>query len=127
MGSRCDAGRKVPTGRQRHARAGSHRLCGEVPVLSWAPWQRRNDFAAPRWSRHYRKERCQTVAHHWQLLALRPEYLRLHPPIDAYYDSKSLTNDEVYAVTAYLLRLNGLIGETDTMNAQTLAKVEMPW
>src|SRR3954467_2843159 len=51
-------------------------------------------------------------------------YIRRSMP---YYDSKSLTNDEVYAVTAYLLRLNGLIGETDTMNAETLAKVEMPW
>jgi hypothetical protein len=32
----------------------------------------------------------------------------------------------VYAVTAYLLNLNGIIGENDEMNAQTLPKVTMP-
>jgi cytochrome c len=32
----------------------------------------------------------------------------------------------VYAVTAYLLQQNGIIGDTDEMNAQTLPKVTMP-
>ena len=39
---------------------------------------------------------------------------------------KSLTNDEVYAVTAYILALNKIIGDNDVMNAETLAKVQMP-
>ena len=39
---------------------------------------------------------------------------------------KSLTNDEVYAVTAYILALNKIIGENDVMNAETLPKVRMP-
>src|SRR6478736_3219213 len=39
---------------------------------------------------------------------------------------KSLTNDEVYAVTAYILSLNKIIGENDVMNKDTLAKVQMP-
>src|ERR1700716_2368873 len=39
---------------------------------------------------------------------------------------KTLTNDEVYAVTAYILALNKIIGETEVMNAQTLPKVKMP-
>ena len=39
---------------------------------------------------------------------------------------KSLSNDEVYAVTAYILALNKIIGDNDTMNAQTLPKVRMP-
>jgi len=39
---------------------------------------------------------------------------------------KSLTNDEVYAVTAYILALNKIIGENDVMNAETLPKVHMP-
>jgi cytochrome c len=39
---------------------------------------------------------------------------------------KSLTNDEVYAVSAYILRLNGIIGENEVMNASTLPKVMMP-
>jgi hypothetical protein len=32
----------------------------------------------------------------------------------------------VYAVTAYLLHQNGVIGERDEMDAQTLPKVQMP-
>jgi cytochrome c len=39
---------------------------------------------------------------------------------------QSLTNDEVYALTAYLLALNGIIDEDDEMNARTLARVRMP-
>jgi mono/diheme cytochrome c family protein len=65
-----------------------------------------------------------TIGSYWPYAPSIFAYIRRAMP---YYDSKSLTNDEVYAVTAYLLRLNRLIGETDTMNAETLAKVEMPW
>ena len=39
---------------------------------------------------------------------------------------RTLTNDEVYAVTAYLLAINKIIGENDAMNAETLPKVKMP-
>ena len=39
---------------------------------------------------------------------------------------KTLTDDEVYAVTAYVLRINDLIGENDVMDATTLPKVVMP-
>jgi S-disulfanyl-L-cysteine oxidoreductase SoxD len=39
---------------------------------------------------------------------------------------KSLTNDEVYALTAYILALNKIIGESEVMNAETLSKVKMP-
>jgi cytochrome c len=38
----------------------------------------------------------------------------------------SLTHDEVYGVTAFLLYRNGIIGENDVMDAQSLPKVEMP-
>ena len=41
-------------------------------------------------------------------------------------DSKSLRDDEVYAVVAYILWLNGVIGENDTMDAKTLPAVRMP-
>jgi S-disulfanyl-L-cysteine oxidoreductase SoxD len=43
-----------------------------------------------------------------------------------YQMPRTLTNDEVYALTAYLLAVNKLIGETDVINAQTLPKVKMP-
>jgi cytochrome c len=39
---------------------------------------------------------------------------------------RTLTDDEVYAVVAYILSENKLIGQNDVMNAQTLPKVQMP-
>lgn len=38
----------------------------------------------------------------------------------------SLTADETYAITAYLLAANKIIGEKDEINAATLPKVKMP-
>jgi cytochrome c len=37
-----------------------------------------------------------------------------------------LSRDQVYAVTAYVLFLNGIIGENDVMDARSLPKVRMP-
>jgi cytochrome c len=39
---------------------------------------------------------------------------------------RSLSDDQVYAITAYLLAINNLIGEKDVIDAQTLPKVKMP-
>jgi cytochrome c len=39
---------------------------------------------------------------------------------------RSLTDDEVYALTAYILALNNFIGQDDVMDANTLPKVKMP-
>ncbi len=39
---------------------------------------------------------------------------------------RTLTADEVYALSAYILALNKIIGENDVMNAETLPKVKMP-
>jgi cytochrome c len=39
---------------------------------------------------------------------------------------RSLSDDQVYAVCAYILQLNGIIAENAVMNAQTLAEVQMP-
>jgi mono/diheme cytochrome c family protein len=41
-------------------------------------------------------------------------------------DEGILTADEVYALTAYLLNLNGLIAEDEVMDAQSLPLVDMP-
>jgi S-disulfanyl-L-cysteine oxidoreductase SoxD len=41
-------------------------------------------------------------------------------------EPRTLTNDEAYAVTAYLLAANKIIGENDVMDAQSLPKVKMP-
>jgi cytochrome c len=50
-------------------------------------------------------------------------YIRRSQPID---QPGSLTADEAYALTAYLLHLNGIIGEHDVMDARTLPQVKMP-
>ena len=39
---------------------------------------------------------------------------------------QSLTNDEVYAVSAYILHLNGILAEDAVMDARTLPQVKMP-
>ena len=39
---------------------------------------------------------------------------------------KSLTDDEVYALVAYIYAANRMIGDNEVMNAQTLPKVRMP-
>jgi len=43
-----------------------------------------------------------------------------------YPTPKTLTDNEVYALTAYILALNKIIGENDVMNKDTLPKVKMP-
>jgi hypothetical protein len=39
---------------------------------------------------------------------------------------KSLTDDQVYAVCAYILQVNGIIGANETMDARSLPAVRMP-
>ncbi len=51
------------------------------------------------------------------------DYVRRAMPLTA---PQSLSNDETYAVSAYLLHLNGLIPATAVMNRETLAAVRMP-
>lgn len=43
-----------------------------------------------------------------------------------YTAPQSMTPDQVYAVTAYLLHLNGIVGADAVMDAATLPKVQMP-
>src|SRR5215510_3176320 len=43
-----------------------------------------------------------------------------------YQMPKTLTNDELYALSAYILALNKIIGENDVMDAKTLPQVKMP-
>jgi cytochrome c len=69
------------------------------------------------------KPAVKTVGSYWPYATTLFDYVRRAMP---YVDSKSLSNDEVYAVAAYILSLNGVIGDTETMNAQTLPHVKMP-
>jgi len=69
------------------------------------------------------KPPVKTVGSFWPYATTVFDYVRRAMP---YNESKSLTNDEVYAVVAYILNLNGIIADGDTMDAQTLQKVKMP-
>lgn len=43
-----------------------------------------------------------------------------------YMSPRTLSDDQVYALTAYLLSINNLIGQNDVMDAKSLPKVKMP-
>jgi len=64
-----------------------------------------------------------SIANFWGYPTIIFDFTRRAMPFQA---PRTLTNDEVYALTAYILSINKLIGENDVMNAQTLPKVQMP-
>ena len=64
-----------------------------------------------------------TIASYWQYAPSLLGYIRRSMP---YYEPKTLANDELYQLTAYLLKMNGLYGD-DVLDAERLKKVEMPW
>jgi S-disulfanyl-L-cysteine oxidoreductase SoxD len=64
-----------------------------------------------------------TIGSLWPYAPTLWGYIRRAQPYDK---PGSLTPDQVYAVTAYLLHRNGIIGEQDVMDAQTLPQVKMP-
>ena len=64
-----------------------------------------------------------TVGSYWPYATTLFDYVRRAMPSNA---PMSLSNDEVYASSAYILYLNGIIAEDAPMNAQTLAAVKMP-
>jgi S-disulfanyl-L-cysteine oxidoreductase SoxD len=65
----------------------------------------------------------QTIGSFWQYATTLWGYIRRAQPFDR---PGSLTTDQVYAVTAYLLYRNGIIGEQEVMDATTLPQVKMP-
>lgn len=64
-----------------------------------------------------------TVGSYWPYATTLFDYIRRAMP---YQEPHSLTNAEAYALTAYLLHLNGVIGADEVMDAKTLPKVQMP-
>jgi cytochrome c len=69
------------------------------------------------------KTPVRTIGSYWPYATTVFDYVRRAMP---YSQSHSLSDDDVYAVTAYLLHLNGIIAETDVMDAQALPRVKMP-
>jgi S-disulfanyl-L-cysteine oxidoreductase SoxD len=64
-----------------------------------------------------------TIANYWPYATTLFDYIRRAMP---WTSPKSLTDDQVYALTAYILAQNKLIGAKQTIKAQTLPKVQMP-
>jgi cytochrome c553 len=64
-----------------------------------------------------------TIANYYAYATTIFDYTRRAMP---YNMPRSLTDDEVYSLTAYILALNKLIGDNDVMDAKTLPHVKMP-
>ena len=64
-----------------------------------------------------------TVGSYWPYATTLFDYTRRAMPIT---NPLSLSNDEVYAVSAYVLYLNGIVAEDAPMTATTLPLVRMP-
>ncbi|MBN9246412.1 MAG: cytochrome c [Hyphomicrobium sp.] len=63
------------------------------------------------------------IGSYWPFAPTIFDFVRRSMPPAA---AESLTADDTYALTAYLLAANGVIREADEMNAKTLAAVRMP-
>lgn len=64
-----------------------------------------------------------TVGSFWPYATTLWDYVNRAMPFDK---PGALQADEVYAVSAFILNLNGIIGEDQVMDAKTLPKVQMP-
>jgi cytochrome c len=64
-----------------------------------------------------------TVGSYWPYATTLFDYIRRAMPFTA---PQSLTPDQVYAVTAYVLRLNDIVPDGTVLDAASLPKVRMP-
>jgi hypothetical protein len=63
------------------------------------------------------------IGTYWPYATTLFDFIRRSMPLDA---PRSLTEDQVYAITAYLLHINGIIDERAEINASTLPRIAMP-
>jgi S-disulfanyl-L-cysteine oxidoreductase SoxD len=68
-------------------------------------------------------EAPKTIKNFWANSTTLFDYIRRAMP---WPGPRTLSDNEVYALTAYILASNKLIGEGDTMDAKTLPQVKMP-
>jgi cytochrome c len=66
---------------------------------------------------------ARTIGSFWPYASTVFDYIRRAMPFNT---PQTLTDDEVYAVTAYLLHLNGIIDADTRLNARRLSRIEMP-
>ena len=64
-----------------------------------------------------------TVGSYWPYAPTLFDYIRRAMPQNA---PQSLSNEDVYAVSAYILNLNGLLAADATLDASTLSAIKMP-
>jgi cytochrome c len=64
-----------------------------------------------------------TVGSYWPYATTVFDYVRRAMPYD---QPGTLKPDEIYSLVAFVLNLNGIVGENDEMSAATLPKVKMP-
>jgi S-disulfanyl-L-cysteine oxidoreductase SoxD len=64
-----------------------------------------------------------TVGSYWPYAPTLFDYIRRAMPQNA---PQSLSNEDVYAVSAFILNLNGLLAADATLDARTLSAIEMP-
>ena len=64
-----------------------------------------------------------TVGSFWPYAPTLFDYIRRAMPQNA---PQSLSNEDVYAVSAYILNLNGLVAADATLDAKSLAAIKMP-
>jgi mono/diheme cytochrome c family protein len=64
-----------------------------------------------------------TVGSYWPYAPTLFDYIRRAMPQNA---PQSLSNEDVYAVSAYILRLNGLLPADATLDAKSLSAIKMP-
>jgi mono/diheme cytochrome c family protein len=64
-----------------------------------------------------------TLGSYWPYATIIFDYIRRAMPYNA---PKTLSNDEVYALTAYLLQANGIIDQTVVLDRTSLPAVQMP-
>jgi cytochrome c len=64
-----------------------------------------------------------TLGSYWPYATIVFDYIRRAMPYNA---PKTLSDDEVYALTAYLLEANGIIDKTTVLDRTSLAAVRMP-
>jgi mono/diheme cytochrome c family protein len=64
-----------------------------------------------------------TPVSYWPTATTIFDYVRRAMPVNA---PQSLTNDEVYAVTAYLLSIDGVVPKDTVLDAKSLPRVNMP-
>ncbi len=64
-----------------------------------------------------------SVGSYWPHATTLWDYVNRAMPFDR---PGELSDDQVYAVVAYLLHLNRIVGENDKLNAETLPAIKMP-